>query len=120
MHRLLDALALLIAALWPANRRPSIQDTPADNGPQALPAVETPRQTTPAQTVELPRQTAPAQATVSNNPGPHRATASPALHRLATAPPAATDGLTTKSNPDPGQRSPASRFVGTGRDGTGR
>lgn len=48
MNRLLDVLALLIAAMWPANRHQDFPDTAKANGPQALPAVELPRQTAPA------------------------------------------------------------------------
>lgn len=48
MNRFTAVLALLIAALWPANRRQGSPDTAKANGPQALPAVELPHQTAPA------------------------------------------------------------------------
>ena len=114
MHRLLEVLMVLIAAAWPARRLQDYPDTATANGPQALPAVETPRQTTPA----------PSCATVTSNPGQIRRASTPApssqprrvCHR---GPPRTEHGSTTKSNPDPGQRAPGSRFVGTGRDGLG-
>jgi hypothetical protein len=48
MNRLLAVIALLITALQPANRRQDSPHTAQANGPQALPAVELPRQTAPA------------------------------------------------------------------------
>ena len=98
--------------------QPSYTRTPTspvpDNGTQAQEqhAVEQPSAAAP----EEDEATAPTGPSNASTARPDPKQDAPA----ATAPPAATDnGLTTKSNPDPGQRTTGSRYVGTGRDGTG-
>lgn len=98
----------------PSYTRTPTQD-PQDNGTQ----------TTEQHPVEQPATAAPGEDTATAHTGPSNAsTASPDLKQdtpAATDPPAAIDhGLTTESNPDPGQRYPGSRYVGTGRDGLGQ
>lgn len=96
MHRLLIILMVLTAALWPTRRLQDSPDTATANGPQAL------------QAVELPRQTAPAQATVDNS-GPHKATVDNSgqhYHRASTPdrsgkPPRGMHS--TRDPPDPGR-----------------
>ena len=76
-------------------------------------AVEQPATATP----EEDKATAPTGQSTASTTSPDPEQDAPA----ATDPPAATDnGLTTKSNPDPGHRYPGSGFVGTGRDGLGQ
>lgn len=99
--------------------QPSYTRTPTapvpDNGMQAMEQhpVEQPATAAPGED----KATAPTGPSTASTARPDPDHETPA----ATDPPAATDaGLTTKSNPDPGQRYPGSGFVGTGRDGTGQ
>lgn len=67
MHRLLDVLTALIAAIWPANRRP-VQDTATANGPQALPAVERLATATPAIFTDQATEATPGLARSARTP----------------------------------------------------
>jgi hypothetical protein len=98
--------------------QPSYTRTPT------TPAPDNGKQVNEQHPVEQPQTATPGDDAATVLSGPSNAsTAHPDPQQdtsAATAPPAATeDGSTTKSNPDSGQRTPGSRFVGTGRDGTG-
>lgn len=108
MIRLLEVIALLIAAILPANRRHDFPDTATANGPQALPAVELPRQTAPAPSCAT--EATPGQIRRASTPDP-RSQPRGICHRGPPDQPPNQTLTQDRGIPDPD----SSGRVGTGR-----